>query len=820
MLRAVALVLAVTCAMGPAAMAGRAAAIVAAPAADSIAVAAPAPPDTTRSPRIVRRFPTVVVEGGRRADPASLETAYPLASRSLRELPVDRLADAVALQPGVVATGEDLHVRGGRPGELTVSVLSIPLNDPLTGRPMEIPLLAVRQAELLEGVLDADHRGSLAGELAIETEAPTGGLTGMARYVTDGGRTGDYDAALARLSGPLGIAGLGWALAGEGRLDDLGLPVARTESRSDVLGASLGWRSDNRLLGWARIASIEHPQQASIEVFGSRVLATPYDPMFSFDGWVTPVDAPGNTFPYQLSEDPIDSTSVRYRAGDHVVTTDDRRVAVLATHAFGLAHGRPARVTLGWQRSTDLASVGGRRDLAYTLDPNHPLWGPYGRSDADPFHVYGGDVPYFRSTDTQRWIAAGSVAGAPAPHQRVEAGAGLTYDHVRFTELDDAAEVFRIDSLRTFEAFAPGGYAYAQHRWELGGLIWNAGLRLQAFTAGPQAPGAHTHWTWSPRLGFAYPISVHDAFSLAYDRVHQDPDRELLYDHRVNNYDTHPLGNGALVPAEMASYQAAVKHILDPAWSLQLGVFYRDFAGEPGARNAPLGPYAFRLQYASADDGHAEGAELALRYATPDGQQAELAYTFMDAWGEQSSAAGLTFGQPVGARPLPLGEHPLDWDQRHLVNLTLKLHAGREWSLVWTTRIGSGLPWTPLPSDPGTPPPPYLDQSLINSRRLPWNEATDLSLRWAPPILFGGRALLEVSNVFDNRVPSQITLSGYPNRLIGTVEDDDTAFYTQTGLGGGAYFDGTGSQPDWVREFDPRLARRPRVIRVGVEIGG
>src|SRR5439155_10277873 len=107
------------------------------------------------------------------------------------------------------------------------------------------------------------------------------------------------------------------------------------------------------------------------------------------------------------------------------------------------------------------------------------------------------------------------------------------------------------------------------------------------------------------RLGFAYPISTKDAFSTSYTRIHQDPDRDLLYDSRTEGYNSHPLGNGALTPAEMISYQAAVKHILDPLWTVQLGLFYRDVYGQAGARDRRLDPYTFRLQYDSADDGHA-----------------------------------------------------------------------------------------------------------------------------------------------------------------------------------------------------------------------
>jgi len=62
-------------------------------AADTSAPATPAPPDSSRR-HIVRQFEPIVVEGGRRSDPASLETVYTIPSTALRALPVDRFTDA------------------------------------------------------------------------------------------------------------------------------------------------------------------------------------------------------------------------------------------------------------------------------------------------------------------------------------------------------------------------------------------------------------------------------------------------------------------------------------------------------------------------------------------------------------------------------------------------------------------------------------------------------------------------------------------------------------------------------------------------------
>ena len=73
----------------------------------------PAPDSAQRPIRIARRFEEVVVRAPLH-DLRSTETVHLITGEALRRLPIDRLADAIALKAGVVARGEELHVRGGR----------------------------------------------------------------------------------------------------------------------------------------------------------------------------------------------------------------------------------------------------------------------------------------------------------------------------------------------------------------------------------------------------------------------------------------------------------------------------------------------------------------------------------------------------------------------------------------------------------------------------------------------------------------------------------------------------------------------------------
>ncbi len=792
---------------------------------------------------VVRTMDSITVVASRFSDPRSIETVQHLAPSSIRRLAVDRLVDAVGLQAGVVVIGEDLHVRGGRAGELATSLAGISLNEPRRGTPMEVPLFAIRSADLLTGGLDADHEGSLAGELDLETERPTAQPEALVRWTGDAHTGSGYDALHARVTAPIARTGLGIALAGEARLDDLGLPVTRSRGTTEVLGTKFGWRQDNHLLAWAKLAPVSGPQRTSLELLASRVVRQPYNPMFDFDGWVSFVPDSalrGELYsgrPLGTANRQLDETYFRYRAGDHFAMSDERRLAVIATLAGGGASASQ-RLALGWSRVSELTSVGLRHDPSYVNQYNRPSFGPEDYAWGDPFHSYAGDEPYFRDSGSQTWFARVDASRTFARRHRVRFGAGVQYENVRLFEIDQSEPViYGVDSLRAYNAFAPGAFAYVQHRWDYGGLTWNAGLRVSSFTAGPQARGpyvlplqhtgapyhAPTIWSWSPRLGFAYPVSDRDAFSLSYSRIFQDPPRDLLYDDRKLIYDRHPYGNGTMVPAEVISYQAALKHILDPRWSFQLAVFYRDVYAQPGARvgEPALGYYV--LEYQSADDGHASGFELTLTREERGRGRFELSYTYMNAWGTQSSLEGLAYGTNRGWRPVPTGTHPLDWDERHAIAASLLTESWRGLSLSWSTRVASGLPWTPLYAVPGNSseyPPAYSDELTLNSARLPWNENTNVALRYGSRYLGRFTAMLSVTNLFANHTDRLATISGYPNPVINTLYDEYGAYRTQTGLGGGAYWndpDGDGVR-QWVPVGDHRLAAPPRAIRLGVEV--
>ena len=782
---------------------------------------APAAGDSARadsertSPRVVRRFPAIEVRAPLH-DLRSSQTVRVIPGAALRALPVDGLAEALALQAGVVAEGGELHVRGGRAGETTAYLDGLCLNEPLRRRSMEVPLLALRNVELVSGAPEAQYGCGLAGALDLRTVDPGVRPEAQVRWSGDGGLDTRYDRVSARVGAPLRVLGLGVVSAVDGTFDDTSLPALRSQSRQRVLGAPLGWRAENRMLGYVKLAPVEQPRSFSAELLASRQVHEPYDPAWSLDGWAYVPDDAKSFVIYSPVEKP---GYQRYRAADHLPITDERQLAAQIT--FVTRPGaRRGTFSLGWLRTRSVTSVGGARE---TPGADHrPSYGDY--TGDDLFHVLWGDYPVYRESGSDVLTLRAEGELATRNGDQVRAGAGLTHERVTLREVewlpfgwasDPGLNSLPVDSVRSYDASAPGAFAYAQGRWTSGGMVLNAGLRAEYFTAGSQAssqtlPGSPRGvLSLSPRIGIAYPISVRDVFSLSYMRVQQAPGRDFLYDRRVVVTDRQPLGNPALEPAAVISYEAAVKHLFGPDWALQASVFSRDVYGQAGAREGRLASGPTALFYADQDDGHALGFEWSLVHAAGE-RRLEVHYTWLEAWGSESRPEGDPYGPLRWDRVAPTGTTPLSWDRRHSLALIGSTRWRRQWSLSWSTAVGSALPWTPKPRRE-----PFTDLDLVNSARLGWTEVSNLRVQWVPAGLHGIELGLEARNLFDHRGDRVATVDGYPNPAINTLYDDYGAYRTETGQGGGAYWlqPADGSPGHWVPVHDPRLLNPPRTVR-------
>ncbi len=620
---------------------------------DSAAARPAMPRDSTR---VVRTLPPVLVRA-LALDVMSSEARRSISAATLHALPVDRVADVLALEPGIVVDDGVVHVRGARPGELRVELDGIALNEPFRGEGFELPVVALDGLDLIRGGREAEHGGGLAGTLVARPATAGDRLRSRLLWETTGGGDTPDDRVGARLAGPILRSGLGLALGGEARLDDASLPDLRTPEHTRVLGVPVAWRARNQATALARIAPVKEPARLAVTALVSRRLLRPWNPMFTVNGWVSPCTDPDCVLGPRFSPTEIDSDQyTRFDAADHYPTTDVRRLATIVSSATQRGPDR-FDAALGWNLERRLTSVGGAADPRAITPANAPFFGYPSVATSDPFHLYGGDTPYFRQTRAE-WIearagwhrdwASGSALGA---------GLGATHERVSFHEVDDFEA--GADSVRTFRASAPGGNAWISGRWVNPGLIATLGLRADWFSPGPEA--THTphdraprdHLLLSPRFGLSFPLSARDAVQAAYERVQQAPGREFLYDSRSGRVSPrHPLGNPLLEPSTAVSWEAVLRHRENARWSGTAGFFWRDLAGEVGARQFRLPDGTTVLRYESSDVAHALGLELTVAREDRDRSRIAATYTWMQAQGSES------FEDGVPIHPLALPQPP------------------------------------------------------------------------------------------------------------------------------------------------------------------
>jgi outer membrane receptor protein involved in Fe transport len=797
------------------------------------ATAASAPTDSlaARADTVSMSVPPLepVIVRANRLDVLSSETRVRVSSEALRTLPMDRVADALALQPGVMVDEGIVHVRGARPGELRVEIDGIGMNEPFRGEAPELPLIALDDVELIRGGLEADLGGGLAGTLVARPANPTERWHARGQWQTDGRRGTHFDRVGARVTGPV-AAGLGIALGGEARLDDTPSPALRTIQNTRVLGRDFSWRANNHFAASARIAPVKEPGRATVQALVSREILRPFNPMFAQVGWTSPcIDDSCLYGPAYRATPPTDPTEryAPYNAADHVPVTDVQRRTFIAT-TQRVARRDRVRAAVAWNHERRLTSPDARDDGGRYAVTHPPMFGlPEGRT-SDPFQNYLGVTPYFRKAESDWFEARADAWHGLRRNGAIGAGAGFTHERVSEREVDASYYPGVYDSVRTFVASAPGAYGWVSGLWVGEQMIAQGGMRFEWFSPGRQEEPAAAEpfpgvFSWSPRFGLSFPISTRTAFQVAYARIVQSPGREYLYDSRSSRIvPEHPQGNPGLEPATAISYEITLKHRASEAWSGRAGWFQRDLFRQISARNVhqtygpgiPVTTGFNYLRYASEDAAHAFGFELGIERDDPGHSKLDLSYTWMRTEGSESFEDGLPIYPLRLAQPPPITEHRLAWDQPHRFALSL-IFFGKFVTGSWTTIAATGLPWTPAEIRV-----PTTDFSTTNARTLPSTILSDGAVRGRLPRRFGSVQLgLEVRNVFDFRGQRRVSISGFPNPLINTQFDDYAAFREATGLGGGAYWndlDGDGF-PGWVRVRDPRLDIAPRQIRVTFE---
>ncbi len=105
----------------------------------------------------------------------------------ISQLPVTEVRDVLQLQAGIVSSGGDLHLRGGRAGQIAYQVDGVPMTDSYDGSQIvEVNADAVQELQVISGAFNAEYGQAMSGIVNIVTKDGNNDFNGnFTTYVGD-----------------------------------------------------------------------------------------------------------------------------------------------------------------------------------------------------------------------------------------------------------------------------------------------------------------------------------------------------------------------------------------------------------------------------------------------------------------------------------------------------------------------------------------------------------------------------------------------------------------------------------------------------------
>ncbi|MFQ5674527.1 MAG: TonB-dependent receptor domain-containing protein, partial [bacterium] len=116
-----------------------------------------------------------------------------IGSKEIESEVVETVQDIVANQVGVVATDDEIHIRGGRSYENAYLIDGISVQDPLagTGFGLELSTDAIEEVEVITGGFNAEYGQAMSGIINVKTKEASEDYHGAITYKRD--HFGDFD---------------------------------------------------------------------------------------------------------------------------------------------------------------------------------------------------------------------------------------------------------------------------------------------------------------------------------------------------------------------------------------------------------------------------------------------------------------------------------------------------------------------------------------------------------------------------------------------------------------------------------------------------
>ena len=97
----------------------------------------------------------------------------------ISQLPVTEMRDILQLQAGIVTSGNDLHLRGGRSGQIAFQVDGVPMTDAYDGSTVvDVNADAIKELQVISGAFNAEYGQAMSGIVNIVTKDGSNNFNG------------------------------------------------------------------------------------------------------------------------------------------------------------------------------------------------------------------------------------------------------------------------------------------------------------------------------------------------------------------------------------------------------------------------------------------------------------------------------------------------------------------------------------------------------------------------------------------------------------------------------------------------------------------
>lgn len=748
-------------------------------------------------------------------------------SDRLRNLPnVVNIQSVLFNYPGVVQDRDkDLHVRGGRAGQVAFFYDGFSVMDPFTANTgIRIMPSALEELSLTSGGFTAEYGEALSGVVSAVT--PEGGSNYHGRIRAYQGATHAYDV----ISGDWNSLDFN---ANRSVSFNFSGPVPGLDSKRYTFFAAGEYLRDNGYL----------PHNSGVGYSGTAKLSAQPMPRLKltanvkyYDSWgdlYTHRDVNGRSYDFNLDGLPsyeknayLGGFSGNYAITDYsVLSTSISRFKTNTLIAPSHLLDKHWSEWPGYSEDAEGNYDGTIHRDNYLNDADY----------SDPYEATGfatGDD--FNPRYSWREAAYNAFATSYLSQINKRNQVKIGFDYTRYEVEWDAKQFYNSKPYGEIYTSNPVYMsAFAQDKIEYDDFIINLGLRWDyrnadiSYNVTPDTVASYreakSQTRVSPRLGVSFPITDKSVMHFNYGLYYQAPQYSYMYTNLDGDLNSGLplLGNPDLAPEQTVAYELGLDHMINDGLRIDLTAYYKDIKDLVTTRKALADHPSYRAtRFLNGDYGAVKGLDIAVdKLANGSFFSASVAYSYMIATGNGSDALDpyYTYLYSTEDSLPPMKEYSLDFDQRHTVTATLDIRMPADWRgkvfgmIVpggWGINVkgyyGSGLPYTKADAMGNR----FGER---NEGRLPANHTVDM--RFNKDFRLGAQRQLlsffvEVDNLFNRR--NVLDVYAY------TGQPDTDNRRAQGGLS-------TNQQEldrlDRLYDHDPQNFSSPRTIRTGVEFG-